>query len=102
MALSKKSKLLEKAKSTTPRPNPQRLSGNGREKIGYRVVPISLYTPEANWIDELTDVLKQSGNPKANRSMVVREAIHLLRESLSEKQSDEILQFFISRHKQSG
>jgi hypothetical protein len=100
MAASKKSKLLEKAKLTAPQPNPARLAGNAREKIGYRIVPISLYTPEANWIDEITDVLKQSGNPKANRSMVVREAIHLLQESLGDRQSDEILQFFISRHKQ--
>lgn len=100
MAASKKSKLLEKTKLTAPRPNPARLSGGGRAKIGYRVVPISLYTPEADWLDEITEVLKQSGNPKANRSMVVREAIRLLRESLDNRQSDEILQFFINRHKQ--
>lgn len=100
MAASKKLKLLEKAKQTAPRPNPLRLSGNGREKIGYRIVPVSLYTPEANWIDEVTDRLKQSGNPKANRSMVVREAIRLLQESLGDRDSDEVLQFFVNRHKQ--
>jgi hypothetical protein len=100
MATSKKSKLLEKAKLTTPSPNPARLSGTKHEKIGYRIVPISLYTPEANWIDDITDALKQSGSPKANRSMVVREAIHLLQESLDGRSSDEILQFFINRHKQ--
>jgi hypothetical protein len=32
--------------------------------------------------------------------MVVREAIHLLQESLDGRSSDEILQFFINRHKQ--
>jgi len=99
MAQSKKDRLIERARATAPRPNPERLQSNGHEKKGYRVVPASLYTPEANWIDEITETLKSAGNPKANRSMVIREAIYALQETLKEKSSDEVLQYFIERHR---
>ncbi len=100
MAQSKKNRLLEKAQQTAPRPNPKRLTSDEHEKKGYRIVPASLYTPEANWIDEITDALKRAGNPKANRSMVIREAIYTLQEELSEKSPDEMLLYFITRHRQ--
>lgn len=100
MTQSKKTRLLAKAKETAPSPNPKRLSNTDSEKKGYRIVPTSLYTPEANWIDEVAETLKRAGNPKANRSMVVREAISLLQEELGEKSPDEMLQFFINRHRQ--
>ena len=100
MTQSKKRRLLEKAQQTAPRPNPKRLTGDGHEKKGYRIVPASLYTPEANWIDEIADMLKRAGNPKANRSMVIREAIYTLQDELKEKSPDQVLQFFITRHRQ--
>jgi hypothetical protein len=99
MTSSKKDRLIARARATTPRPNPSRLSEDKNQKRGYRVVPASLYTPEANWIDQIADVLKSAGNPKANRSMVIREAIYRLQEELNDKSPDEVLQYFIERHR---
>ena len=100
MAQSKRDRLVAKAQATAPRPNPDRLTGN--EKQGYRVVPASLYTLEANWVDEITETLKSAGNPKANRSMVIREAIHSLQELLQTKTPDEVLQYFIDQNRKTG
>jgi hypothetical protein len=99
---SKKDRLLERAHATAPRPNPERLKDKETDKRGYRVVPASLYTPEADWVDETTEVLRSAGNPKANRSMVIREAIYSLQERLKEKTPDEVLQYFIERHRKAG
>lgn len=99
MATSKKERLVERARATAPKPNPSRLSDSKAEKKGYRVVPASLYTPEANWLDQIADALKRAGNPKANRSMVIREAIYRLQEELTDKSPEEVLQYFIDRHR---
>ena len=102
MATTKKDRLVARARETAPRPNPGRLSAVEGQKRGYRVVPASLYTPEANWIDQIAEVLKRAGNPKASRSMVIREAIYRLQEELSDKNPDEVLQYFIERHRRAG
>ena len=57
----KKSRLLERATATVRQPRPDRLLETGDKKKGYRVVAISLYTPEAEWIDYLTHVLQRAG-----------------------------------------
>ena len=99
MAQSKKNRLLERAKETAPKPNPKRLKTDDEEKKGYRVVPLSFYTPEADWIDHTTQVLKRAGFPKANRSMVAQMAVILLQESLDGKSPDEVFDFFIKRQR---
>jgi hypothetical protein len=99
---SKKDRLIERARATTPRPNPNRLTDDKNQKKGYRIVPASLYTPEANWLDQIADGLKRAGNPKANRSMVIREAIYHLQEELRDKNPEEVLQYFIERHRRAG
>src|SRR5689334_21337106 len=90
---SKKQDLIAQAKQTVRTPSPERLQP-GRQKPGYRVVAVSLYTPEADWIDEVTKSLQLAGNPKANRSLVVREAIQRLREALQQKDPHEIFNDF--------
>lgn len=99
MPASRRDRLVKRAQETAPRPNPERLVAAGNEKTGYRIVPASLYTPEANWVDEITQVLKSAGNPKANRSMVIREAIYCLQDTLRDMNPDDVLQYFIERHK---
>lgn len=91
----KKSRLMERAAATVRQPRPDRLLETGAQKKGYRVVAVSLYTPEAEWVDHLTRVLQNAGNPKANRSLVIREAISRLQEDLQEKSLQETLQYFI-------
>lgn len=102
MSQSKKSRLIARARETAPSPNPKRLLDTGTQKKGYRVVPASLYTPEANWLDEIAEALKRAGNPKANRSLVIREAIYTLQDELAGKSPDEVLQFFIERRRQAA
>lgn len=44
----------------------------------YKIVSISLYTRDIERIDELVQAWKASGNPKANRSALIRYAIDQL------------------------
>jgi len=94
----KKSRLMARAAATVRQPHPDRLRDTDRQKPGYRVVAVSLYTPEAEWIDHLTQMLQRAGNPKANRSLVIREAIARLQDDLQDKSPQEALQSFIERH----
>jgi hypothetical protein len=85
----KKSRLMARAAATVRQPHPDRLREAERRTPGYRVITVSLYTPEAEWVDHLTRMLQRAGNPKANRSLVIREAIARLQEDLQDKSSQE-------------
>ena len=61
------------------------------------MVAISLYTPEIDWVNNITKTLITAGNIKANRSLVVQEAIHRLQEDLDGKNPDKVIQYFIAR-----
>ena len=98
MASKKGRQLAERAAATTRQPQPARLAAEPARKPGYRVVPVSLYVPEAEWLDRLSQALKGAGNPKANRSLLVREAIHRLQEELAGKTPAEVLRYFIEQH----
>lgn len=89
---------MARAAATVRQPHPDRLREAERRKPGYRVVTVSLYTPEAEWIDHMTQMLQRAGNPKANRSLVIREAIARLQEDLQDKSPQGALQDFIARH----
>ena len=68
----------------------------------YRVLTVSIYEHEATWVDRVTAMLRQAGNPKANRSLVIREAILRLEEAVGEKDPNELLQDFIDHHVRRG
>lgn len=91
---NKKHRLVERAAATTRQPRPTRLLEEGPQKKGYRVVAISLYTPEAEWVDHTCKALQRAGSPKANRSLVIREAILRLQEALKDKSPAEVLRSF--------
>ena len=91
---AKKQDLIAKAQQTVRSPEPARVRDAGRTKTGYRVVAFSLYSPEADWVDQVTRALQLAGNSKANRSLVVREAILRLQDELKEKNPAEILTDF--------
>jgi hypothetical protein len=97
---SKKQELLDSAKKRTRKPNLNRFEISKTEKKGYRVVPVSLYSNEANWVDEITENLKQAGYPKANRSMVIREAISALQSQIQEKDKEELFDYFLEKSRQ--
>lgn len=65
----------------------------------YKVVALSMYVSDAAEADRLTEVLRRGGWPKANRSLVVREALLELQEELTGKSDEEIFQFFLGRFK---
>ena len=93
----KKSKLIARSKETVRVPVPRRLEADRVKPKGYRVVAVSLYTPEADWIDKTATALQKAGNPKANRSLVVREAILRLQEEIEPKDPSTMLQDFSDR-----
>jgi hypothetical protein len=72
--------------------------GSKRSARRYRVVAVSLYEEQAEAADRITAALQRSGWPKANRSLVIREALLGLAEELGGKSSEEIFQYFIDRY----
>jgi hypothetical protein len=64
---------------------------------GYRVVAVSLYQEEADEADRLTEILKGAGWHKANRSLVIREALECLRSHLHDKSPEEVFRYFLER-----
>lgn len=68
-----------------------------RPSKSYRVVAISLYEDEAAVADCLTDILRRGGWPKANRSLVVREALILLQEQLAGLATEDVYRYFANR-----
>jgi hypothetical protein len=69
-----------------------------RKRRTYRVVAVSLYEPQAREADRLTDILMRAGWPKANRSLIVREALMLLEEALAGKHEEAVFRYFVDRH----
>jgi hypothetical protein len=94
---SKKSKLIARSQETARFPVPRRLEVDLVKPKGYRVIAVSLYNPEADWLDKAASALQGAGNPKANRSLVVREAILRLQEETKSKTPSEMLRDFSDR-----
>jgi hypothetical protein len=94
---SKKDRLVERATASVRTPTPERAAQDRVRKKGYRVVAVSLYDPEAEWIDHATTALRQAGNAKANRSLVVREAVLRLQEEVRDKSPEQLVQDFTQR-----
>ena len=64
----------------------------------YRVIAVSLYTEEAQAADRITDILRRGGWPKANRSLVIREALLRLEHELADKSPEDIFRYFVDRY----
>src|SRR5258705_11099862 len=64
---------------------------------GYRVIAISLYDDEAGAADRLTAILQRGGWPKANRSLVMREALIRLEEELAGMSPGGVFPYFADR-----
>ncbi len=71
------------------------MSANTRR---YRVIAVSLYHQEATAADRITEILRQGGWPKANRSLVIREALLRLEDELTAKSPEEIFRYFVDRY----
>ncbi|TRZ76388.1 MAG: hypothetical protein D4R93_03420 [Deltaproteobacteria bacterium] len=85
-------RLKERSRQTVRQPKPRETLQAEAGKKGYRVVAVSLYTPEAHWIEETTKAIQKAGNPKANRSFLVREAILRLQDAFRGMKPEQIAQ----------
>lgn len=79
-----------------------RARGRFRESVetpkGYKAAGFSLYSRHLNFVDEVTHALKTHGMPKANKSLVVQQALERLEEDLRGMQSPEgYVQYFLER-----
>lgn len=73
-----------------------------RQSKSYKIVTLSMYLSDLAEADRVTEALRRAGWPKANRSLVVREALLGLHEDLATKSDEDIFQFFLSRHRKRG
>lgn len=94
---NKKFDLIARSKATARVPMPSRLDADRVKPKSYRVIAVSLYNPEADWLDKAASALQGAGNPKANRSLVVREAILRLQEEVNAKAPTDLLRDFSER-----
>ena len=67
------------------------------ESRPYRVVAVSLYELQADIADQLAALLRRAGLPRANRSLVMREALLRLQEDLEGKSPADVLRYFVDR-----
>jgi len=70
------------------------LDGKGRKR---RIVSISLEASNADWIDAVIQRLRGVGYRHASRSETVNVAVHVLRETLTDRTVHEILKIFLDR-----
>ena len=63
----------------------------------YRIVAVSLYSDEVTEADRITEILRAGGWSKANRSLVVREALSHLFEDLLDKEPEGVFRYFLDR-----
>lgn len=93
-------RLKQRALATLRTPRPASLAQHPPPRRGYRVVAVSLYRPELEWLDQATNLLRIAGHAKASRSLVVREAILRLQEAAWKLNPQELLQDFMRRQSQ--
>ena len=67
------------------------------ERTRYRIVAISLLPDDIVAADRIVDALRDEGWPHANRSLVMREALAALSESLRGQTAEGIFHHFIDR-----
>jgi hypothetical protein len=67
------------------------------DRTRYRIVAISLRPDDIVEADRIVNALRDEGWPHANRSLVMREALAALTESLRGRSSEEIFRQFIDR-----
>ena len=64
----------------------------------YKIIAVSLYSDQADALDEAVRELASAGYPKASRSLIVQAAVERLREDLGGRTPEGILRYFGERH----
>lgn len=95
----KKARLTERVKQTIRTPQPERLIETEKRRREVKVMAYSLYPAEITWVEQVATSLKNAGNPRATRSLVVREAILRLQEELKGMSAGQIFDDFHQRQR---
>lgn len=95
----KKARLTERVKQTVRTPQPARLIETERRRRDVKVMAYSLYPAQIDWVERIAITLRNAGDPAANRSLVVREAILRLQEEFDGKSANDILDDLHARQK---
>jgi hypothetical protein len=61
----------------------------------YRNITVSVSSHQVDEADRLASILQAAGLLKANRSLIVREALARMLEELSLKNSEEVFRYFV-------
>ena len=69
-------------------------------KRGDKVVDVSLYTDQAETLGRTTRELQRAGFAKANRGLVIQQAIERLGQELVGKSPEELVGFFAEQRAQ--
>lgn len=99
MPKTKKSQQLAEAARERAR---GRARGRFRESVtaskGYKAAGFSLYSRHLNFVDQVTHTLKTHGMPKANKSLVVQQAVERLEEDLRGMDTpEEYVRYFLKK-----
>lgn len=95
---SKKAKQLADKARTPPRSQPL-YQRDDNERLGHRRVTVTLYTPEADYVDRVAHLLRKAGVWRANRSMVVQQLILMGKEQLEERAPEQVVGLLADRVK---
>jgi hypothetical protein len=66
--------------------------------MSYKIVAVSLYSDQADALDEAVRELASAGYLKASQSLIVQAAVERLREELGGRMQEEMLRYFGERH----
>jgi hypothetical protein len=69
------------------------------ERSQYRIIAVSLRRDDIAVADDIANALRDEGWPHANRSLVIREALLALRDTLKNRSPEEIFQHFVERRR---
>jgi hypothetical protein len=67
------------------------------ERSQYRIIAVSLRRDDIAAADHIANALRDEGWPHANRSLVLREALLALRDTLKNRSPEEIFKHFVER-----
>jgi len=82
-------------RSTQAVQNVETFAPTGEAAKSYRVLSVSLYSDQAELVDQTVEALLHAGFAKANRSLVIQTALQHLREHVQGKSPAEIVTYVL-------
>jgi len=92
--MAPKRDLKASAKRGVRKPRAERQKSVSQKKRGYRVVGVSYYTDEADFLERIVTILREAGVPRATRSYVSQRMLHFFAAELADKTPDQVVGWF--------